>query len=542
MAGNSRTQTLHQVLNPKLFSVYQAGYALEESDFRLLTVTDDSKYTSFGLPYILDWQADANDFQVSSFIIDPDEYPLFYGAFEIQILPFFNGDCILMCNSFDCDITPPVAVIYLQKDGLIKWQNTFGENNDIYYADAIGLADANVIAIISESEGNLYYNFDGEIVTYGTTPEIYTQAQVTENSRYGYHDGKYARLNAAFQEEVSYTTDSVTLFQKLEGQKFLLSGADETVLLDSNFNVMGMNLSIKKLISAAYAGNLIYAVSPEGLYVLDTNLVEVKRYLTQPAEKMKIVFQARDSMMVVSQYEGINHDDLVSRKYKYAETDNIPYTNLVLESVDVPDTVLIDFAKDHYYEYQFYFDTITFRLYNGGEDTIRSFDLKIDWSSIIGFCSYYPDQWHIDTVHISPGAYYEFELVNYLTDTTGLYLHGPYCFWVELPNGVPDQNPMDDSACKSATLYSAIESPKAINDVLLFPNPVSDELHFRVDFTSTTDKRCKIYSVTGIQLAEFDMRDSNISYPVSAFAPGIYFLTISDKFGNLNSFKFIVAH
>lgn len=535
-------QCLFQTLKPALFSSYQAGLSLDSNSFRFLALSRPSSHGSFQNTLILDWNVEDDSFQISSPTVPPWNIPVLYANYELKILPFANGDCIIMGNSFDCDAAPPVVVMYLNKNGSIKWHNLEDDQNELYYGDSLGLVNANVVAVFSANGNNLYYTFDGLRVEYTSPPPLYTSAYVDTNAYFGFREGKYFKLNKLFEEISSYPIDTIYVFQPLGVNSFLLSGKNEMILLDSNLQVKSTTSLLSAVTSVTKTGSLIYAVAGNQLFVMDTALQIIEVYPPVPAEKMRMVHSNDDSVMVISQYHGLNHDDLVARKYKYDQKYTIPNTNLVFQSVEVPDTVLIKYPVGQFGGFVFCFDTISFHLYNDGSDTIKSFDLRLDWSSILGFCDYYKDQWHMDGISIPPQGYYDFQLIDYRTDTTGLYLHGPYCFWVEMPNGLPDQSPEDDKACESAVLYLGVQDLVSSDEVVLYPNPVSDFLTIQTEYIPALNRRCKIYSYAGNLVDEFNVNESSYLYSVSGLLPGLYCIFISDQFGRFSNRNFVVAY
>jgi hypothetical protein len=91
------------------------------------------------------------------------------------------------------------------------------------------------------------------------------------------------------------------------------------------------------------------------------------------------------------------------------------------------------------------------------------------------------------------------------------------------------------SGNESAAIETGISTPVSYkNDFRIYPNPATD--HFNID-TKLVDYKLQIYNTKGEVIFE-DKNQSKVE--VSDMAPGIYFVTISDREGRQLIKKLVV--
>lgn len=531
VASSTNAQTLFEIIRPNLFSTAQESMALDSQSFRYFSTSQNSHAYFYDDIFVTDWDVNTDSFLVWTPLDSSGMYPLLYSPYEIKLLRFASGDCILVTNNFDCDFGPMSQAAYIEKDGSVRWHEGLDYWDPfLWEINNIGIVGSEVVAFLSD-EDTLYFTFHGEELEYTSTPTIYLDPYIDNESIYGYLDNRWVQLSSVtFEELDEIFVDTVYLFQKLNQNNFLFNAENGITLLNGDLEELQDNHDIGIVYSAAQVLNYIYLVTDRGLEVLDLQLNLLKIYTPEPSEKMKFVFQKGDSAMVISNYEGISHTEQIARLYHFSDQQLIPYLNLELNMVELPDTVLFNYTSPNHHYAVFHFDTITFLVTNHSLVSVHSFDVKFDWYG--GFqCSYYQGSWQMRDVAIGPGQSFEFSIYNYSTDSTYTFPWPYYCFWVELPNGDPDQFPEDDKACGSSKLSVSTANIGANTNLNIYPNPAFDVIYFNVDQNATRELNCSVYNSSGILTDQFKVGDNSDSHSIKHYAPGLYIILIYNNHG-----------
>lgn len=112
-----------------------------------------------------------------------------------------------------------------------------------------------------------------------------------------------------------------------------------------------------------------------------------------------------------------------------------------------------------------------------------------------------------------------------------------YCFYTAGADGLMDYDHSNDDTCVTVTIntITAVDEPHKFSSILLYPNPVKDELHFQ----KVEDRQfaIRIFDVCGRCVKQVDLRDEDgKSCNVSELQQGIYFVEIT---GYQQQFRFV---
>jgi len=93
------------------------------------------------------------------------------------------------------------------------------------------------------------------------------------------------------------------------------------------------------------------------------------------------------------------------------------------------------------------------------------------------------------------------------------------------------------------SVVTAIEEAKGINlNVSAYPNPANDYLQLKIDASTTLSFQSmtyQLYDIQGKLLIHKKVEDNNTSIPLNGFAPGTYFLKITNNNKEVKTFKII---
>lgn len=523
MQQKSLSQELVASLQPTTFINIKGYQLINDSITRYFLTSDDSKFTSNDQVYIVDFNHLTKELD-TRVLIDSQQYSL-AAAFEIFLLPLFEGQSIVGSNGFECDITI-ADLLFLEKNGSVSWHLGWNEILANEFITSIGLVKKDVI-IINTNNLPIYLNINGDQEFFNLDPEAFYNVIKIKENYYGTNDDNIFKLNKEFEIIESIGGDSVSYFQQVDVDKFLVGTAVGTAIIDTHLNVVSSTFSVQNIVSGARSGDQFWVIDEEALHLLDADLMIDKTIMPEPREEMKYVSVFNDTAYVVSEYNGIHHKDFVMRKYVRETTLPSASMNVSIESIQMPDTILREIWNGLPYAFTLRFDSLGIDVFNHSVDTIHSLNINVDWSSEI-WCLSYHRQWDFDELEILPQQMATLQLEPFITDV--MYYGAPpqFCFWVDFANQQPDIYPDDNLLCGDAEIINKTIDPAQVKDFLIYPNP-ADEIIYVSSKSNDKIDRVNIYNCQVVLLYSVEGNNDIMEVPVEFLPPGMYLVGIEKR-------------
>lgn len=537
-----QAQRLIQRFDPSLYNNFEAGQKLQNNSHRFYSTSRKSSYESNIQPNIIDWNVDELSMQTWFAEDIKFGYPLLSGAYKLFLLALPNDDAIVVANIFDCDIGG-TDLVYVTADQQTKWYLTGYDIDPYPYdIDEIGLVDRDVISLITSGEQTLYIGFNGIQRTFDSEPLNYTHILYRHQSIYGYRDHQWIQLDTAFQEINSIEVDTITFVGSL-GNQMLLQTNEHLLLVDESLNVLYENDGLKNIHGACPLKKGICMISDDHVYFVDSTIQVIQEYASLAQEKLQYVAASGDTAFVLSQYDGLRHSDFVIREYVMNEVTVVPSLDLRFNSLILPDTVFIYNPLSEYWTNQLIFDTLFLDVTNNSTDTIHKFRVECDWAPFgVVMCTDYQKTWDLDQLLFLPGETRIFKLNPFRTDSITYGYHSPFCFWIESPNGLPDIDPTDNSACDATLLTVGTELIESKRPLDIYPNPAGDFVIIEMEKAIEQKLFGSIYNIMGNRVQNFEIRNRVVEIPVTDLASGLYFIVISNSKGSWTTKKIMIQH
>src|SRR5687768_13224686 len=109
-------QKLVASLQPTTYVDFMAAHEVSDSITRYYFTSRESRYKSYYLSYIIDFNNQSKTFNVQPLV--ENQFSVFTSSYELIVLPFPDGSSIIGSNGFQCDIT---ASELLQVDADGTW-------------------------------------------------------------------------------------------------------------------------------------------------------------------------------------------------------------------------------------------------------------------------------------------------------------------------------------------------------------------------------------------------------------------------------------
>jgi len=104
------------------------------------------------------------------------------------------------------------------------------------------------------------------------------------------------------------------------------------------------------------------------------------------------------------------------------------------------------------------------------------------------------------------------------------------CLWLSSPDNKIDQNPLDNVQCKY--FYNTVNTSEIEQklEVLIFPNPVNDNLNLQFEQPLSTSQNATIFNVLGKEIQKIILEKGNTFYQISTqnFASSVYFIVMEN--------------
>lgn len=397
-----------------------------------------------------------------------------------------------------------------------------------------------VVALRSVDSETVYYNFNGERITYDQEPEFYSHIFYHNQFIYGLNQNRWVQLDSLFQENNFKFLDTVLNVIEL-GDKYLLQTGTNLVLMDDELHTSAQNNTFQNVHSACHVGSNIGLLDGNTFFLVDSNLGFIRSIPALPQESMNIVQARHDTVEILSTYNGIHHSDFVIREYVPGSITTVPELDIRLEEMQLPDTVYVDFPTGSPWFIQLKFDTIYFRVRNNGLDTIRNLRLECDWSGDTQ-CVDYQQAWYLDQLHLPPASDTLLKLSPFKTDTLPKSFHSPFCFWIESPNQQPDPNPSDNYYCASTKLTVEVKEINANESVRLGPNPADKGVLLQVAPEVIEKITFNLFSFDGKLVYQTGIHSSSQFINLEQINNGFYVIQLVLKNGNSWIQKLVIQH
>lgn len=534
-------QDLVNVIQPTTYIYYQAGQQLTDSTVRYFLISRDSKYKSNSLTYLVDQNVPTGEVITFAVLDTSNEYSLITAADTLFHIPLHDGSSIIGSNGFECDFTLS-DLTFFTKEGNVKWHLGYGDNFIINNTiKSIGLVQKEVVAVITEESEVIYINFEGEELFFLIPPPIYYNITYVNGNYYGTKSDMVFKLKEDFEILDSLPVNDITFFGRNDNNRLLLGTKAGLKIMDENLVIVGSNPLLSSVVSGTKTNDEIWVVNDQGLFELDTLLTIRQHFTPEPNEKMKYTCSFEDNVIATSEYDGLNHKDLVCRKY-------IPLNPTVLTSLDIsidnlyfPEKVIREIWNGFPYAFQFRFDSMGVLVRNQSEDTLYSCIVNCDWDADV-YCLGYHHEWKFDSIYVLPHGQVVLQLGSFTTDVMYYGAGTPFCFWVDLPNGHPDIFPQNDNFCGNPEIINKIETPQKNYKIVMCPNPANEVLRIKLIEESTSFLEGSIYNSCGILVERRKLNDSQTEISVENYPGGLYILCLHDGSGNSESHLFTVIH
>ena len=527
--------------DPNLQNYFQLSYPIGDSILRFWSTSDETNHWHFSESFVTDWNVKLNKLEAWSPVDSVYFDPLFSYGEKLFSISFPNGDNIIVANNFDCDFGGASHTLYLEKNRNVKWFVSGYESEPYpYNTKEIGLVAKDVLALRSDDSETVYYNMNGDRITYDQEPELYTHIFYHNHFIYGQNQNRWVQLDTLFQENNFYFIDTVLNVIGLE-DKYLLQTGTSLKLMDDQLHVSAQNNNFHMVHSACLVGDDIGLIDGNTFFLLDTNLTIIRSIHALQQESMNVVQARHDTVEILSTYNGIHHSDFVIREYIPGSITTVPELDISLEEVQLPDTVYVDFPTGSPWFIQLNFDTIYFRVKNNSPDTIRNFRLECDWSGDTQ-CVDYQQAWFLDELYLLPASDTLLKLRPFKTDTLPKSFHSPFCFWIESPNLQPDPNPYDNYYCASTKLTVDIKEINANELVSLGPNPADKGIWLKVDPDLIEKLTFNLFSLDGKLVCQGGIHSSSDFINLEQYYSGFYIIQFLGNNGNSWIQKLVIQH
>jgi hypothetical protein len=302
-------------------------------------------------------------------------------------------------------------------------------------------------------------------------------------------------------------------------------------IIDDNLNHVASNFQIKNVISTAKTKENIWAVNQAGMFKLDSILNLQRLYSPEPNEIMKNARSYGDTVFVSSEYQTLDHIDLVIRKYIPQDSFAVIPMDIKIDDLFFPDKVYREIWNGLPYAFQLRFDSLGVLIHNQSEDTLFSCVVNCDWDADV-YCIGFQREWIFDSINIPPQGNASLQLGAFITDVLYYGAGPPFCFWVDVPNGQPDAFPDNDKLCGSPEIVNSLNDPIDTGQIAFYPNPAED----KITISSRSSEPLKVFSLynsQGILLKTFRESTSKVTLSIQDLIPGLYYIVF--KYNDLNS-------
>ena len=257
-------------------------------------------------------------------------------------------------------------------------------------------------------------------------------------------------------------------------------------------------------------------------------------------KKFNFIKSRHDTLSIISTYYGINHNDIVVRKFL---PDSVKFTNkkdIGISNLAFPPEVKGIYLPNCTNGSGLRFDSLKITIQNYSPDTIHSLEIDYDLLHGSSQCHSWQRTWMIDSIQLLPFDSITIDLDSFSVGCVNLY-DKKFCLWVSTPNGETDVVPSNDLFCGEVNLLINTNEEQGINSIMVKPNPATDLI--QIEFPEIfIGGHINIYNLEGVRIQEAIITEEIIEHSIIDYAPGLYFIQLVSNTGIIATDKVVILH
>ncbi len=373
-------------------------------------------------------------------------------AERMYVLKMPGGPTVMGVDQFHCDIDISSVMAIVSDSGLIMKEVTIDENESWGEIQKFGLVRPDVVGILLDWNTH-YFDAQGNRVQFPEEQDIYTKAMPFGTNYIGCIDNKLYKLGQAFEHlDVEFISDSILDIAMIGESKILVFTSKEVHICNDQLTILQSNLSLDSIITAKAFNDRIWIGAKDGLYELDTLLQLLQFYPDSDYEQIQWLGGWQDSLLIITQYNGINHAEIGLKKFAPDQVINLLGPDISITQMFIPENLPLVYSIYCPSSPGLYFDQIVMTVTNHSEEVISEFSVGCDFGGS-SQCLSFQKIWKVDTVMLLPH-----ESVNIFIDSFTMDCVIPngreFCAWTFSPNDTHDPNPANDEFCDTISILN----------------------------------------------------------------------------------------
>lgn len=474
---------------------------------------------------------------------------------DIDILPLSNGTYFIADVGDACDYLRP------ESWGII---DSTGSLSQFHETDVYGTYPTKIF-LLELPNGNVMLQtnqFQIEIKPDGQ--ELYTwEEEFNWNNIVPRYNGGYLALGDYKVASTNWLQSLIPIdfpdklkdgFQLASGEWIFLG--EQSLWKTTNTYQPMMELPLDFIENArdleyAYGAFWIAAESSqeEALIVqVDTGLNVLQTYISSTDYRFQSIFAAMNETLFLSGESNLHKNENVFLK---SESINNPVINstadLALADLRIPQMPVYQVVPCDAYTpgITVLIDSLYATITNYGTTTVHSFRINGTFPSCMNVCYSEMQFSKVFSVAINPGESLEVVLatnlqLERLSDVSPLNL----CFWVTVPDEKTDADAENNQLCKDFGTILPTQTLDVTLDVSLAPNPASETLTIQIlgNLSDIFRGNIVLSNLQGQTLLVDRLEGNAREIDVSGLPNGLYFISIQNALGGVNTQKIFVSH
>lgn len=375
-----------------------------------------------------------------------------YPAEKVHVLSLPNDSTVLGIDQFHCDIDIASVLVFVSDRGKIRKEITIDENDGWGKIQKLGMVRPNIIGVLLEGV-DYYFDLDGNRIQFPEIERIYSNVAPLGANFIGSVDKGIYLLDQNFETlEVEFASDSILNIDVSGGDALLVITSNEVLIYNDLLEFIRASQDLDSIFSAKKINDRYWIGTENGLYELDTMLGMLNYFPDSEYEEIRWLGNWRDSLLIITQYNGINHTEIGVRKLAIEQEIKLEGPDISITQISIPQDVPIVISTYCPSFPGLFFDHMLISVTNHSESIISEFNIGCDFGGP-GQCISFQKTWHIDTVLLLPN-----ETVTIFIDSFTMNCVIPggknFCAWTFSPNDTPDVNPANDKFCDTISILN----------------------------------------------------------------------------------------
>lgn len=383
-------------------------------------------------------------------------------AQKIHVFQLSDGSTVLGVDQFHCDIDNASVLIFLSDSGFIRKMITIDPEKGWDKIWRIGPVTHDAVGVQLKVGGKPYFfDLEGNRVKFSETTPVWDQLISFDNHFIGVYADRIVKLDSNMTEmEYQILSDSILHTYILNGNNILVLTEFTMYILNEQLEMLYSNSHVSDITSGREINDRIWIGSKNGLYEVDTQLNVLHFYPGNTYEQIKWIGDWRDSLLIITQYDGLDHTEIGLKKFSLQDNIRLSGTDISITRITIP--------PDQHKVRSLYcptfpgvhFDSLMITVINHSEEVVNEFSIGCDFGGP-GQCISFQKVWLVDTISLMPHQSIDIFIDSF---TMNCVFPQELCAWTFSPNDVPDANPVNDKFCD--TIHILNTNPPVENKLI----------------------------------------------------------------------------